>query len=86
MKHDIRELGDVNVNAIEQYREVGNRFETMTAQREDIMKAEEAVLNRAEAYAVLGQNDKALADINIWTNSFSSSPFDENLSAFSGSL
>ena len=34
------------------------------------LKAEEAVLNRAEAYAVLGQNDKALADINIWTNSF----------------
>ena len=34
------------------------------------LKAEEAVLNRAEAYAVLGQNDKALADINIWANSF----------------
>ena len=34
------------------------------------LKAEEAVLNRAEAYAVLGQNDKALSDINIWTNSF----------------
>lgn len=34
------------------------------------LKAEEAVLNRAEAYAILGQEDKALADINVWTNSF----------------
>ena len=34
------------------------------------LKAEEAVLNRAEAYAILGQTDKALKDINIWTNSF----------------
>jgi hypothetical protein len=34
------------------------------------LKAEEAVLNRAEAYTILGQNDKALADINVWTHSF----------------
>ncbi|MGX8696949.1 MAG: RagB/SusD family nutrient uptake outer membrane protein, partial [Prevotella sp.] len=34
------------------------------------LKAEEAVLNRAEAYALLGETDKALADMNIWTNSF----------------
>ena len=34
------------------------------------LKAEEAVLNRAEAYAVTGQLDKALADMNVWTHSF----------------
>ena len=34
------------------------------------LKSEEAVLNRAEAYTILGQNDKALADINVWTHSF----------------
>ena len=34
------------------------------------LKAEEAVLNRAEAYILLGQNDKALADMNVWTHSF----------------
>ena len=34
------------------------------------LKSEEAVLNRAEAYILLGQNDKALADMNVWTNSF----------------
>lgn len=34
------------------------------------LKIEEALLNRAEAYTILGQFDKALADINIWTNNF----------------
>ena len=34
------------------------------------LKAEEALLNRAEAYILLGENEKALADINIWTHSF----------------
>lgn len=33
-------------------------------------KAEEALLNRAEAYVLTNQNDKALADINIWTRNF----------------
>ena len=66
MKHDIRELGDVNVNAIEQYREVGNRFETMTAQREDIMKAEEAVLQVIDELddTMRTQFDQAFGQIN----------------------
>lgn len=34
------------------------------------LKSEEALLNRAEAYILTGQNDKALADMNVWTNSF----------------
>ena len=34
------------------------------------LKAEEALLNRAEAYVLTGQNDKALADINVWTHNF----------------
>ena len=50
------------------------------------LKAEEALLNRAEAYILLGQNDKALADMNVWTHSFISESveyesgyhFDEN--------
>ena len=66
LKHDIRELGDVNVNAIEQYREVGNRFETMTAQREDIMKAEEAVLQVIDELddTMRTQFDQAFGQIN----------------------
>jgi hypothetical protein len=33
-----------------------------------LLTAEEALLNRAEAYAMLKDYDKALADINLWTN------------------
>jgi hypothetical protein len=31
-------------------------------------KAEEALLNRAEAYVMLGEYDKALEDMNLWTS------------------
>lgn len=34
------------------------------------LKAEEALLNRAEAYALTGQNEKSLSDINVWTKNF----------------
>ncbi len=33
-------------------------------------KIEEALLNRAEAYTLTDQYDKALADINVWTKNF----------------
>jgi hypothetical protein len=34
------------------------------------LKSEEALLNRAEAYILTGDNTQALADLNVWTNSF----------------
>ena len=34
------------------------------------LKAEEALLNRAEAYALLGKYDEALADMTMWTKNF----------------
>jgi len=34
------------------------------------LKSEEALLNRAEAYTLTGENTKALADINVWTSNF----------------
>ncbi len=34
------------------------------------LKAEEALLNRAEAYALTNQYDLALKDINVWTDNF----------------
>ena len=34
------------------------------------LKSEEALLNRAEAYILKEQYDKALEDINVWTHSF----------------
>lgn len=41
-------------------------------------KSEEALLNRAEAYALLGQNSEALADINVWTGNFVSDSVEYN--------
>ncbi|MBQ7084805.1 MAG: chromosome segregation protein SMC, partial [Anaerotignum sp.] len=52
-KNMIRELGDVNVGAIEQYKEVKERFEFLTAQRADILDAEEKLQKIIEELSVL---------------------------------
>ena len=44
IKSKIKELGDVNVNAIEDYKNLSERYEFLHGQREDLMKAEEALL------------------------------------------
>ena len=44
IRNQIRDLGPVNVNAIEEYREVSERFEFLTTQRDDIEKAKENLL------------------------------------------
>ncbi len=44
LKSEIKGLGNVNVNAIEDYREVSERHAFLTAQHEDLQKAEEALL------------------------------------------
>lgn len=49
----IRALGDVNVGAIEQYKEVKERHEFLTAQREDILEAEEKLRQIIEELSVL---------------------------------
>ena len=41
LKAEIRNLGDVNVGAIEEYRELSERYEFLTRQRDDIIHAEE---------------------------------------------
>lgn len=41
LRSEIRNLGDVNVGAIEEFRELSQRYEFMTRQRDDIIKAEE---------------------------------------------
>ena len=43
LKDEIRKLGDVNVNAIEDYKNISERFEFMDAQRNDLVKAEETL-------------------------------------------
>ena len=45
LKGEIRQLGDVNVNAIEEYRELMERYTFMKGQRDDIIKAEEDLKN-----------------------------------------
>lgn len=44
IKTSIRELGDVNVNSIEEYKKVTERYNFLRTQREDLCSAEEALL------------------------------------------
>lgn len=44
IKASIRELGDVNVNSIEEYKKVTERYNFLRTQREDLISAEEALL------------------------------------------
>lgn len=44
IKARIKELGDVNVNAIEDFKNLSERFEFLTGQRDDLIKAEEALM------------------------------------------
>ena len=43
LKKEIRELGNVNVNAIEEYKEVSERHEFLSKQQQDLIRAEEAL-------------------------------------------
>ena len=45
LKHLIKELGYVNVEAIEEYEKVKERYEFLTKQREDLKQAEDTLLN-----------------------------------------
>lgn len=58
-KGKIRALGDVNVGAIEQYKEVKERFEFLTAQREDILAAEEKLRQIIEELSILMEQRSA---------------------------
>ena len=44
LKNSIRSLGNVNVNAIEDYKEVSERYGFMKAQHDDLIQAEETLL------------------------------------------
>lgn len=44
IRDKIKELGDVNVNAIEDFKTLSERYSFLTSQREDLIKAEEALL------------------------------------------
>ena len=44
LKNAIKSLGDVNVNAIEEYKETSERYAFLTSQRDDIKAAEETLI------------------------------------------
>lgn len=44
IRTEIKELGDVNVNAIEDYKSLSERYEFLSGQREDLIQAEEELL------------------------------------------
>lgn len=48
LKESIRALGNVNVNAIEDYKEISERYEFMRTQHEDLVKAEETLMGIIE--------------------------------------
>ena len=48
LKDEIRKLGDVNVNAIEDYKNIAERYEFMNTQRNDLVKAEETLMGIIE--------------------------------------
>ncbi len=52
-KQQLRSLGNVNVGAIEQYKEVKERYEFLTAQRADILEAEEKLKGIIEELSAL---------------------------------
>ena len=45
LKKEIKALGDVNVNAIDEFKEINERYVFMNEQHEDIMKAKENLMN-----------------------------------------
>ena len=55
-KNLIKELGNVNVGAIEEYKEVGARYELLKTQAEDIVKAEDALK------AIIDELDKRMRE------------------------
>ena len=48
LKDDIRKLGDVNVNAIEDYKEISERYEFLKTQHDDLIEAEKTLLGIIE--------------------------------------
>ncbi len=48
VKDDIRHLGDVNVNAIEEYKEVSERYNFLKNQHDDLMEAEQTLIGIIE--------------------------------------
>ena len=56
VKNKIKQLGDVNVNAIEDYKQVSERYEFLKGQHDDICKAEANLVN------IIAEFDRAMRE------------------------
>lgn len=45
LRNEIKNLGDINVNAIEEYKRVTERYEFLSKQREDLLRAENSLID-----------------------------------------
>ena len=66
LKDSVRRLGDVNVNAIEEFKETNQRYEFLSAQHEDLVKATaslESVINELDK-GMREQFSREFANIN----------------------
>lgn len=57
LRNDIRKLGDVNVNSIEDYKEVSERYEFLKTQHDDLMIARDKLID------VIGELDKGMREL-----------------------
>ncbi|MDD3415150.1 MAG: chromosome segregation protein SMC [Lachnospiraceae bacterium] len=66
LKSSIRELGDVNVNAIEDYKNLMERYEFLRTQRDDLINAEESLITIIEELdeAMRKQFEEKFAEIS----------------------
>ena len=48
VKDEIRHMGNINVNAIEEYKEVSERYEFLKGQHDDLVEAEATLLGIIE--------------------------------------
>ena len=56
LKREIKSLGEVNVSAIDEYKEVSERYEFLTKQRDDLIHAQEILLD------IIKQMDEIMKD------------------------
>lgn len=68
-KQEIKKLGDVNVGAIEEYERVSERYKFLSAQKEDLTKAEDTILEIIKELDVI-MKDKFMETFSVVKEKF----------------